>query len=130
VFRICVLFYFKYVSRTPLQPENHFLSGTYWWARQDSNLGPRDYEEPYLIVPASASRRILNAFPVPLPVVRPSRTYPEHPVEIPRTVSRKTQSGSSSCGAESTEPGRSAEVGRNPVGGVMARRWETRNLEF
>jgi len=36
-----------------------------WWARRDSNLGPRDYESPFLLAIAAESRRNVTAFPSP-----------------------------------------------------------------
>jgi hypothetical protein len=55
------------------------------WARQDSNLGPRDYESPYRIAMASEDRRSANALFAGLSACRPrrsrDRTRSEHLAE-------------------------------------------------
>ena len=82
----------------------------------DSNLGPRDYEYPYLIESGSESRRNLNGFPVLLLADGSGRTYPERSAETRGRVSVKRRSGSSSWPSEPTEPSRTNEVGRDGVG--------------
>jgi len=77
-----------------------------WWARQDSNLGPRDYEYPCLIALASESRRSLNAFLLAFLLTDSDRSYHGRSAEIRGRVSLKNWSFSSSYGSEPTEPDR------------------------
>jgi hypothetical protein len=57
--------------------------------RQDSNLGPMDYEYPHLIALASESRRSLNAFLLAILLTDSDRFYPERSVKIRRHDLRK-----------------------------------------
>ena len=49
----------------------------YWWARQDLNLGPRDYEENELQLIDSERLRSVRAFLFALPKADPDRPYTE-----------------------------------------------------